>query len=853
MAPGPNAGVSRAVGVLGRAPATLGLIGLLWILGAATGSLVDGPAPGLRSAVGVGVHSLGAGHWWTLLSSGLWCSGLVSYIGTTILLLTLVAPAEVRIGSVRTAASLGVAQVLGAAAGIGVVALGGLVDDVWTQRLASDLTVGPSGAAVAIALGVTGRLGALQRRRLRLGLIVALGMAALYSGSLQDVLRLVAGLLGLAAGVTQARLGQRSRSGVFAVSGPETRVLLALIVAASALGPLLAALSSTAIGPLSVLRFLVLTPPPDAAVVHAVCLDPTMAGDCTELQFRLRLGGPGPAVMTLLPVMLLLVLADGLRRGRRFAWWGALALNLLFAGLGTWLGVLTVGVPAERLITFGTAGRDSEFYAGLVAAVAQPLVVAALLVAHRRRFTLTAPARAYRGWVATVTGTLLFTATVYLVGGYLLRAQFSPQPDWADLLADLPTRFLPPGYLGEVDIAFLPTAPAATVLYEATGVVFWAVTLGVSLRVLRRNRIISGDAGAARALLERHGGSSMSYLTTWAGHRYWFDPAGNAAVAYRVIGGVALTTGEPFGAPAARLPSLAGFARFCTEHAWTPCLYGVGEPARAHATGLGWASVQVAEETVLALSTLEFTGRKWQDVRSARNNASKVGITAEWIAFGSAPRVLTEQIRAISEHWVADNRLPEMGFTLGGLDELDDPDVRCLIALDANRTVHGVTSWLPCYDAGRVVGWTLDFMRRRDGGFRPVMEFLIATAALRLKEEGASFVSLSGAPLARIDRGEPVAVLQRVLDRLGHVLEPVYGFGSLLAFKAKFQPEYRPMYLVYPDPAALPAIAAAITRAYLPDLTISDTVGALQLLRRHRRDRAGPERPAARVAQGPKP
>ena len=48
-----------------------------------------------------------------------------------------------------------------------------------------------------------------------------------------------------------------------------------------------------------------------------------------------------------------------------------------------------------------------------------------------------------------------------------------------------------------------------------------------------------------------------------------------------------------------------------------------------------------------------------------------------------APLAIRDQIQAISEEWVSDKALPEMGFTLGGLDELDDPAVRCLIAIDA--------------------------------------------------------------------------------------------------------------------------------------------------------------------------
>ena len=165
-----------------------------------------------------------------------------------------------------------------------------------------------------------------------------------------------------------------------------------------------------------------------------------------------------------------------------------------------------------------------------------------------------------------------------------------------------------------------------------------------------------------------------------------------------------------------------------------------------------------------------------------------------------APLSITEQIRAISEEWVADKGLPEMGFTLGGLDELDDEQVRCLIAIDTDHTVHGITSFLPVYRDGQIIGWALDFMRRRTTGFSGVMEFLIATAAVQFRDEGAEFLSLSGAPLARVDRGDDRDAVQRLLDMLGRVLEPVYGFQSLLDFKAKFQPTYQPLWMSYPDP-----------------------------------------------------
>ncbi len=175
---------------------------------------------------------------------------------------------------------------------------------------------------------------------------------------------------------------------------------------------------------------------------------------------------------------------------------------------------------------------------------------------------------------------------------------------------------------------------------------------------------------------------------------------------------------------------------------------------------------------------------------------------------------------------MSDKALPEMGFTLGTLREADDPEVRVHLAVDADRTIEGFTSWMPVGEDGEVVGWTLDLMRRRDNGFRPVMEFLIGASAMKFKEEGYKFVSLSAAPLAKAsaDLGDnsDQEVLQKLLDFLGKTLEPYYGFQSLFSFKQKFHPQHHPMYLIFPDSSALAEIGIAVARAYMPD---ADAVG----------------------------
>ena len=371
--------------------------------------------------------------------------------------------------------------------------------------------------------------------------------------------------------------------------------------------------------------------------------------------------------------------------------------------------------------------------------------------------------------------------------------------------------------------------------------VLWTGELGLLLfnrgafRVPLRRRVpggvafSEGDAGArARALLTSVGGSTMSWMTTWPEMRYYFMADGRGYVGYERHAGVALALSDPIVPEGTVADAVAEFTRLAEQGGLTPCLFSVTDAAADAARRAGWRTVQIAEDTIIDLPGLAFKGKKWQDVRSALNKAKRESITFRMTTLADEPFAVLAQVRAISEQWVGDKGLPEMGFTLGGVDEALDPAVKVGLAIDPTGSIHGVTSWLPVYaPGGRVRGWTLDVMRRRDDGFRSVMEFMIASACLALKDDGAEFVSLSGAPLARSEQsGEELDRTDRLLDKLGASLEPFYGFRSLHAFKMKFAPRYEPIHLAFRDEADLPRIGIALTKAYLPDATAGQLLAA---------------------------
>ncbi|EWT06456.1 hypothetical protein N864_21185 [Intrasporangium chromatireducens Q5-1] len=333
------------------------------------------------------------------------------------------------------------------------------------------------------------------------------------------------------------------------------------------------------------------------------------------------------------------------------------------------------------------------------------------------------------------------------------------------------------------------------------------------------------ERAAATTLLRQHGSTSrLGWMTTWRGNE-WFRPAHLPGyVAHRRHAGVALALGDPVGrSPQERAQLLDAYAADCTRRGLVPCVFAAGEETRLAARRLGWKAIRIADEAVIELDRLCFRGKAWQDVRTALNHAGRDGITFRLCRLGDEPGEVRSQVEAISRAWVAGKALPELGFTLGGLEEALDPSVRVGIAIDRSGRVHGFTSWLPVHRAGdgELTGWTLDVMRRGPQAFRGVMEFLVASACLAFRAEGAQTVSLSASPLAHCGGGA-CGRLDAWLDRLGSALEPCYGFRSLHAFKSKFQPRYEPLHLLYPSALALPRIGAALTAAYLPGVGLGE-------------------------------
>ena len=753
-----------------------------------------------------------AGHWWSVFSSVGAIPGhfIATAVVGVIAIIVAGGAAERHLGTRAWVAAALSGQVVGVTATWATLPLLKRAVSEWGQAIGAGTLWGTSLILVALAGAAAQSLSSRWRWRARFLLIGVLVLSAAILGSAISYARVWALLAGMVAARLAGVRGSEDDTGDEVTFGRQFASIAALCWACAAA---LTVVSAAPEGPLAQMRW--------------------SLGPAWWLEGRT---GVMATLLSLAPITLQLIFAYGLRKGRHAAYVGTLVLQGIL-GLSTILATLIElsywDVEQNTLRPEATTAASL-----LLLPVILNVTLCAITWWMRRSFTIHAEASTTSSMLRRWGILMAVCMLVVLALGFLTADSFIP----FSLVAsggDVTTApyATPLQVVHDYALALLPTATASifeptlvpmTLLAEAPvlwmPLVAWLGTLIVMLRaLLARPRIpASSPTEDLVPLLRAHGAGTLGWMNTWEGNQVWVSPFDEAGVAYRGGGGVALTVTDLAYAEGTASQAISEFSGFAVSAGLTPALYSIHEDLARAARAEGWTIMQVAEESLLDLPGLAFKGKAYQDVRTAMNHAAREGVEARWTTWEECPQGWKDQITVISQGWSSDKTLPEMGFTLGGLRELAIPETRILVAIDADSTIHAVTSWLPIYRGGQVVGLTLDVMRRRASGWRPAIEFLIGRAALSAQEEGLEYLSLSGAPLTR--SADDTSAFGPLTDALAAIMEPLYGFTSLHAFKRKFKPRTQPLYLAVPEPASLATVGLAIAHAYVPHVSPAQTL-----------------------------
>jgi lysyl-tRNA synthetase class 2 len=313
-----------------------------------------------------------------------------------------------------------------------------------------------------------------------------------------------------------------------------------------------------------------------------------------------------------------------------------------------------------------------------------------------------------------------------------------------------------------------------------------------------------GERRAARALVDAYGSDSLSFFALRRDKSYLFSPSRKAFLAYRVVAGTALVSGDPVGEEAEIDALLAELRRIVRAHGWRFAVVGASERHLDRYRALGLKPIPIGEEAVLLPQEFSLEGRAIRKVRQSVSRLGKAGYTFRVVPADEIGPELEAELEGVSSAWRQGQ--PERGFSMA-IDDLHVPGTVLALAEDADGNVGGFLHLAPSPAGG---GWSLSAMRRSPQTPNGLTEFLVVETLAWARERGASELSLNFCVLTDFLVPERVTTPLRRLVRRGLLLaDNVFQLERLYSFNRKFFPEWRRRYICVERLMDLPAVGLA--------------------------------------------
>jgi lysyl-tRNA synthetase class 2 len=321
---------------------------------------------------------------------------------------------------------------------------------------------------------------------------------------------------------------------------------------------------------------------------------------------------------------------------------------------------------------------------------------------------------------------------------------------------------------------------------------------------------------AARALVHAWGADTLAPFVLRSDKSYFFTADESAFLAYRVVGGVAIVSGDPIG-PAGRADELVTrFVAHARERDWRIAILGASErwlPAYARH---GLHALYHGDEAIVDTATFSLEGRAIRKVRQSVNRLERAGYSARVLRPSELDGPLRSELEDVASGWRGDR--PERGFVmaLDVLFGLGDDDAVFVVGFDADGAAAGFLHFAVSAAAAALSLSSMPRDRDTPNGFN---EWLICEAVAWAREHGYERVSLNFAPFAALLAPEAdLTRLQEVQRRALMTLKGHFQLDNLLAFNRKFFPRWERRFVVYERRRDLPrvGIAALAAEAYLP-------------------------------------
>jgi lysyl-tRNA synthetase class 2 len=503
---------------------------------------------------------------------------------------------------------------------------------------------------------------------------------------------------------------------------------------------------------------------------------------------------PYGVAASLIVGVLLLLLAHGLRRRKHRAWMGVVGL-LCVTLLGHLVALAGHYIPR-------TTGNG----------VVLPAVLLVLLVIYRNEFYALSDPRSRWRAIWTFFCLLVIDLALGLLIVSVRRGEIVAGASVHDRLEQVLL-----GLVGVSGPMFFRVDRYSDYVYFSLlslSLLTLLLTLYLFLRPAAPDALLTpAQETEVRALLAKQGHrDSLGYFALRRDKAVLFSPSGKACIAYRVVAGVMLASGDPVGDPEAWPGAIKAFCDRADKYAWIPAVMGSSElGGEVWCREAGMDALELGDEAVVEVADFTLEGRAMRNVRQMVNKIERKGYVCETRRLRDIPDTEIVAIRRLAN----DGRSTETerGFSMA-LGRFGDPsDGDCVVVTaEKDGEIRAVLNFVPWGKDGL----SLDLMRR-DRTADPGLNELMIVAALREAERlGVTRISLNFAVFrSALERGERIGagpVLRRWRGLLVF-LSRWFQIESLYRFNVKFRPIWEPRFVVFRQTRDIPRIALAALEA----------------------------------------
>lgn len=351
---------------------------------------------------------------------------------------------------------------------------------------------------------------------------------------------------------------------------------------------------------------------------------------------------------------------------------------------------------------------------------------------------------------------------------------------------------------------------------EASRMLRATVGVGVTMLLFAVARLIGyapheaskpteADLSDAAAIIAKQT-RTLPYLVFLRDKAILFDEEKSAFVMYGVQGRTWAALGDPVGPPE-RIGALVRlFLERCDDFGGVPVFYEVSSEHLHRYADVGLTFVKLGEEARVDLTAFTLEGSHGKKYRQAvhrleREHAAFRVIPAEQVSG------FMDQLRAVSDDWLAHRAGAEKGFSLGFFE----PEYIARWPVAVIEHGGGIVAFANVWEGPQRVELSVDLMRYDRRAPKDVMDALFVHLMLWARAQGYRWFPLGMAPLSGFEHSPVAPLWARLASFLYEHGERIYNFQGLRTFKEKFDPVWQPRYLAYPGGLRLARVLADVS------------------------------------------